>query len=499
MFSPWQVFERPQRSLPVALSLWAAGWAVLAVLDAQLDLANKALILVLVAACAAIWLSPRASLLVSTLAVLAFNFSFVPPRGTFAVDLRQHAFLLLTLLAVSWTVALMMARQRELAAREHRHAEQAEQLRQFGERLREADDPRQLAAYLQQLLAELTGGPASLLFLAPQEQLVGAASTDERAGLRICARNHQAMGPGTGRHDEQPAWYLPLRGRSTNLGAAIARMPDPIGAREDNRLHAQALCDQLGLALERAAAIDHAQHARAAAQLQGLRNTMLAAIAHDHRTPLATILGAATALHDQDDRLAPEQRLRLAATIADEAGQLIRLTENTLQLARLDAPGLQLRTDWESAEDLVGSVLQRLRQRQPPLSLRARIAPGLPLLRCDAILIVQLLDNLVDNALKYGGPPEAIELLVDTDGDQLLLAVRDRGPGVPSTEREAIFAPFQRADHQSGRGAGVGLALCRAIARVHGGELRLRMRRHGGSAFEVRLPLPPQPAPGGDA
>jgi len=466
-----------------AVATWLAGAALLALLDGTLDLANMALILVLVSTLAALWSSPSAAVAASVLGVLAFNYALVPPRGSFSVNLHQHALLLGTMLAVSALVAMLMARQ----------------LRMLGERLREADEPASLAATLLQTLQLASAAPATLLLQAAGtvELLQGEADADETAGLRLCLQQGAAMGPGTGRHEEQPAWYLPMRGRHLSHGAALLRVGPAGAAQEGVRRHAQALCDQMGLALERAAAVRQAAAAREAAQTQALRNTLLAAVAHDHRTPLATILGAASSLHDQADRLSPEQRKHLAATIVDEAGQLARLTENTLQLARLDTPGLALRLDWEAAEELIGTVLRRLRQRDPSRRLRTRVEPDLPLLRCDALLLVQLLDNLVDNALKYGGEAAPVEIVARRIGEQLVIAVRDRGPGVPAAQRERIFESFQRGEAPPGgearRGAGVGLALCRAVARAHGGELRLRPRGHGGTAFELWLPLQAAP------
>jgi two-component system sensor histidine kinase KdpD len=304
------------------------------------------------------------------------------------------------------------------------------------------------------------------------------------------------MGPGTGRYEEQPSWYLPLRGVSGAFGAALIRSATGTGG--ELRDHVQALCDQLGAALERGDSLRAAAAAREQAQDHALRNTLLTAISHDHRTPLATILGAASALHDQDERLSAAQRRRLASTIVDEATQLARLTDNTLQLARLGQVGLALQRDWESVEELVGTVLRRVRQRDPHHRVKARVEAGLPLLRCDAVLMVQLLDNLVDNALEHGAGDAPVEVMARRVGAAVLIAVRDRGPGVPMAQRERIFEAFHRGersgvanggDQLSRPGAGVGLALCRAIASVHGGELRLRARGHGGSSFEVTLPV----------
>jgi two-component system sensor histidine kinase KdpD len=490
-------------------------WAALFGLDGRIDLANMALILVLGAAVAALWSTPWTSLGASAAAILGFNFVFVPPRGAFSVDLRQHALLLLTMLTVSWIVTLLMARLRRHASDAMAHAQHSDRLRLLGEALRAADTPAGQASAAQSALSEVCGGAVTLLLRHAEDDAaadddghcwVGSATPDEAAGLRLCLKEGRAMGPGTGWHDEQPAWYLPLRGLRGAQGAALVRRDAPPG-RTDARLEqAQALCDQLGAALERGAALLAAARAREQAQDHALRNTLLTAISHDHRTPLATILGASSALRDQGDRLSAAQRHRLATTIVDEATQLSRLTDNTLQLARLGAPGIAIRRDWESVEEMVGTVLRRLRQRDAEPRVMARLEPGLPLLRCDAVLMVQLLDNLVDNALKHGGAGQPVEVLARRRGDAVLIAVRDRGPGVPRAARRRIFDAFQRGDRPTPdeggetprrQGAGVGLALCRAIALAHGGELTLRCRSHGGSSFELTLPVEalPEAAP----
>ncbi|MBY0467725.1 MAG: DUF4118 domain-containing protein, partial [Burkholderiaceae bacterium] len=432
------------RSWPGAV-VWAVCAAALTGLDGRLDLANLAMILVLASALAALWLPPVVAMLACAAAVLAFNVAFVPPRGRLDVDLQQHTLLLLTMLAVGWIISLLMALQRQLAAAERRHTVRAEQLQQLGESLRDADDPRTCGPQLCQVLSRLNGDAVMLILVGdtvPRPltatppidpalcQWVGEPDADERTGLWLCLQQTQPMGPGTGRHEGQPGWYLPMRGRRSSFGAALLRLPAvPVDA-DLTRAHAQSLCDQMGLAIERALAARTAAEACAEAQDQKLRNTLLAAISHDYRTPLATILGAAGALHDQGDRLSLAQRQRLATTIADEADQLARLTTNTLQMVRLETPGLALTLDWESAEELVGAVLRRVRQRravEPDEGgprLRARLEPELPLLRCDALLLTQMLENLVDNALKYAGT-SGVEILVRREGgDRLVLAVR---------------------------------------------------------------------------
>lgn len=499
---------------------WADGWKVLLVwaiaagamawLDNQVDLANLAMVLVLASAVSSLWLPAAVSMGLSALGVLVFNVAFIPPRGTFHVDVQRHLLLLGVMLVVSWIVAVLMARLRQAAEAARVHADRADQLRALGDALRDADEPRHEAGRLREALQALTGGPVQLLVLnapAPAvndraaETWLGEPNDDVRTGAWACLRQQAAFGPGTGQYEELSAWYLPLRGRGGHFGAAWLDLSHLSRRDTALRAHAQSLCDQMGQALSRAHALAAAREARTQAHDQGVRNALLAAISHDFRTPLATIMGAGSSLQEQDARLSIEQRRKLATTIVDEAQHLSRMTDNALQLARLDAPGVRLSLDWESAEELVGTVLRHARQRHPQRQVRARLEPGLPLLRCDALLLTQLLDNLVDNALKYSEPTTFVEVLVRRQQDQVVLSVRDRGPGVPPGWRERVFEVFQRGDDRHAAtlagarvGAGVGLAVCRAIARAHGGELKLRPRGHGGSSFELWLPVAEQPA-----
>lgn len=518
-----------RQDLALAALTWASAFGLMLRLDGMVELANLALLLVLAAAVAGWWLSVWASLLSSALAVLAFAWLFVPPRFSFTVDHHPHALLLFSMLSLCSITALLMGRSRRQTAQARLMGARAEQLRAFSDSLRDVHAPQSLAPLLHQALDALRPEPVQLLVLKnhlpPRNDAEAAlwlgpeADADQATGLWLCLRDGRAFGPGTGRHQDLKAWFLPLRGRHASYGAALLHLP--AGGQEEPglRAHAQSLCDQMGLALERQATEQTAQRARDEASSQATRNALLAAISHDYRTPLACIMGAASSLLEQDARLDARQRQRLAATILDEIEALRRMTDNSLQLARLDAPGVTLSLDWESAEEIIGGVLRRSRQRRATVSetesapsrLRARVEPELPLLRCDAVLLSQLLDNLVDNALKYGaGSP--VEILARSlpwpeagprQGEpHIVLSVRDRGPGVSRAWQDRIFNAFQRGaetqsdrpDGSERRGAGVGLAACRAIALAHGGAMRYRARAHGGASFECWLPVQAAPS-----
>jgi two-component system, OmpR family, sensor histidine kinase KdpD len=489
---------------------WAIGWVGMFWLDKQLDLANLAMFLVLSSALASLWLPAWASVLASALAVLAFNWTFVPPRYTFSVDLHQNALLLLAMLLVNWIIAGLVIRLRRLAEAANAVAVREARLRQWGDTLRDASDPAAHAAALHAALAQATEVPVVVSVLRrldsqPEDAstlTVGEPSDEQRTGLALCIRDGRPMGSGSGRYDELHDAYLPLRGRGTTLGAALVRDFSRHQHATELRPHLQALCDQMGGALQRSLIALKEQQAREQAQLQTTRNAFLAAISHDYRTPLATIMGAASALQDQGDRMDAGQRRRLASGIVEESERLSRLTDNTLQLARLDAPAVSLRCDWESAEEIVGTALRRARQRPQGARIKAWVEPGLPLLWCDAMLVSQLLDNLLDNALKYSPADTPVALHAARDDTELCLSVSDRGPGIGPAWRERVFEVFQRGEDNpqplgrdaERRGAGVGLAVCRAIARAHQGELRLVSPTGGGCRFDFRLPLR-EPAP----
>jgi two-component system, OmpR family, sensor histidine kinase KdpD len=492
-----------------ALALWLAAWVGATLLDHHVDLANQAMLFVIASVTASIWLAAPAAFAFALACTLSFNWGFVHPRRSFAVDLERHAVLLAAMLMVSWLIAGLVWRLRAQTAAARDAARWAAALQAIGEALRDSAEPIDQAEPVARALTQLGGRPAALMLLRDELPpadagdaiwLHGEVDADERAGLWLCLRQSQAFGPGTGRHGDQPAWYLPLRSRGASYGAALVRLAEPESAPDGGRARAQALCDLLGVAMQRAVLARQSAAARELAQTQGVRNALLASISHDYRTPLAVILGAASSLQQQGERLSQAQRERLSGQIVEEVEQLSRMTDNTLQLARLDTPGVRLRLDWESAEEIVGTALAHARRSDPARRLRARLEPALPLLRCDAMLLSQLLDNLVDNALKYSEGPvdlvarQQLPMPGETSQPQLVLAVRDRGPGIAPAERRRVFEVFQRGDAAgAARGAGVGLAVCRAIAQAHGGELRLRSRAHGGSSFELWLPVVPAP------
>ena len=485
------------RSWGEAALLLVAATAVGAAADAHVSLTSQAMIYVLALVIAAYRLHWQQSVACAVGAVTALNFFFVPPRWTFDVESQEHFIALAVMLVVALVINHLVASLR----RETRHAAvselRARQLQALATGLADAKAPHEILNLGQRALDAAFAGPNTLVLGdSINDGALQAADGAVRDGLRSCMVESAVLGPGTGRWPGLEAWYLPLGGKGEALGAACVR--PAVAADIDGREHAQALCALLAQAAWRARLATMAQAAQAEAQRQQIQGTFLAAVSHDLRTPLAAIVGAASSLQTQADKLSPSEQARLLGSIASEASYLSTLTENTLQLVRLataNGPQQVLLRDWESLEEIVGSVLARVRQRDPGRRIKSRVAAGLPLIKADPVLLAQLISNLLDNALAYsdGG----IDLVVDAGEQALVIAIKDRGPGIAPTEQDLIFEPYRRGDQagsRGSRGAGLGLALCRAIALAHGGSLVLRRRGGGGSSFVTTLPLShPQP------
>ena len=223
-------------------------------------------------------------------------------------------------------------------------------------------------------------------------------------------------------------------------------------------------------------------------QTEQMRSSLLSAVSHDLRTPLASITGAASTLRTQGDRLAPETRGELLESISDEADRLGRLVSNLLDMTRFESGGVELRRDLYPLEEIVGTALQRMERQLEGRAVLTDLSENLPMVFVDDVLLGQVLWNLLENAAKYTPPGTPLELAASEE-DGVVIEVRDRGPGVPVGEEERIFEKFYRAKSDGVRGAGLGLPICRAIVEAHRGTIQALARPGGGSIFRIRLPL----------
>jgi two-component system, OmpR family, sensor histidine kinase KdpD len=474
----------------VAIALVAAT-AVSAALDGVVSLTSQAMVYLFAVVAAAYALERVAAIVCAVGAVTAFNFFFVPPRYTLAVEHREHLIALAAMLAVALLVSTLSAALKRQTAAARASETRARQLRELAAELIAAGSEGDALRMGREAFAQAFAGP---LFVAAARdgRLDGAEALPEdvRRGLSCCIADAAVLGPGTGRWPGLEAWYVPLGRRGDVVGAA--RIEPALAADTIGREHAQAIAALLAQGIARLRLVEANLAARAALERQHVQSTFLASVSHDLRTPLTAIVAAASSLQQQRGRLATAEQDRMLASIASEASYLSAVTENTLQLVRLSAGGVDLRLEWQSIEEIAGSVVARLRARAGGDRIGVRIERELPLVRGDATLLAQLVANLLDNALKYSDGP--VELTACRAGEQVVLSVKDRGPGLATAETARVFEPFYRGGHGAGlRGAGLGLALCKAIAVAHGATIAASGRRRGGARFTLALPIEVQP------
>jgi two-component system sensor histidine kinase KdpD len=286
------------------------------------------------------------------------------------------------------------------------------------------------------------------------------------------------------------AIYLPLRGSRRVKGVLVA-CPQPrtrtLPTEQLNLLDAFAA--QLESSLQRARLAEAAEAARLSAERALLRNTLLTSISHDLRTPLTTIAGAGSLIAQPEYALNADRRATLGRLIEHKARDMTRLLTNVLELMQIEFGGRSLRSDWHTVDDLVSLALRgsesRLAQRRIVLDLPS----DLPLISVEPTLIVQILSNLLENAAKYTPPGTTITICATLREESIMISVADDGPGFPPGDPDRLFDKFQRGRSESNIvGVGLGLAICRAAANLHGGNIRALNNPGGGARFEISLP-----------
>jgi len=271
----------------------------------------------------------------------------------------------------------------------------------------------------------------------------------------------------------------------------------PRWSEPDQRFLLEAFANQTALAVERALLAEQSVETQRKADREHLRNALLSSVSHDLRTPLAGITGAASALLGGGENLGAEARHELLETIHEEAQQLQRLVTNLLDITSIESGVMVVKKDWTPVEEVVGSALNRLEPFLKGREVRVELPPSLPLVPMDAVLMEQVLINLLENALKYSPLDKPVEVKGWATERLFTLCVADKGPGIPEGEEERIFEKLVRLQHGDRKpGAGLGLAICKGIVQAHEGRIQACNRPTGGAQFLVSLPLggsPPVP------
>jgi two-component system sensor histidine kinase KdpD len=318
----------------------------------------------------------------------------------------------------------------------------------------------------------------------------------ERAVAQWVLEHGERAGLGTDTLPGAHALYLPLQASEGTIGVVQLRPHETMKLWPPERLGlVETLVSLTALALERVQFAQTAERARLEMDTERLRNSLLSAVSHDLRTPLAGIVGASSTLAEMSDRLDPSTRKELAQSIYEESERLDRQVSNLLEMARLDAGSIAVHKEWHSLQDVVSPVIDRMDASLKTHAVKVKVPADLPLAAFDPGLISEVLTNLLENATKYTPCDAPIEIEAHRDDNELVMSVADTGPGVPSGDEARIFERFYQPANGAPHGAGLGLSICRGIVELHGGAISAKNRPQGGLEVQFTLPLngsPPQ-------
>ena len=495
--------QTPKRWLPYVWSalICTAVTLLTAPLHALLDLANIVMVFLLAVVLVAVRYGRGPAVMAAFLSVGAFDFINVPPRVTFSVNDAQYLLMFAVMLIVALVIGQMTAGLKFQARVANLREERARALYEMSRDLSGALLMEQIAEIAARFLrTEFEASSAMLV-----EDLQGKMTTVLRApdvspgvdvGMAQWAFDHsEAVGHGTNTLPATGILYLPLKAPTRTRGvlAIEPRNPARLDGPEQWRV-LDTCASLLAISLERIHYVDVAQSTTVQVESERLRNSLLAAIAHDLRTPLSALVGMADALAMA--QAPPDSKhSELARSMRSAALRMSSQVNNLLDMARLQAGQVRLNLQWLPLEEAIGSALRALEGTLNPRRVSALLPSDLPLLRIDPALFERVLCNLLENAGKYAPADTPIEIHATATSNRIRVMVDDHGPGLPIGREEAIFQMFERGRKEGATpGVGLGLAICRAIIEAHGGFIVGEARSGGGARFTMDLPReqPPQ-------
>jgi two-component system sensor histidine kinase KdpD len=447
-----------------------------------------------VVASAAIW-GFWPSVFAAVLSVAAASFFFYSPIFSFHVADAQNVADLAVFVIVAAFTSRLAASVRAQALEARRRQQSIARLLAFAERLAGSATDGELHAAILEHLAPVLGRPIWLL-LPEEGQLAVAAALGEEgappepvrlAAARLMSAENAAVS----------GWRLePLATAQGRAGVIAACAPDATreaGTPAERQL-AKALLGQAALAIERARLRREIADARVRAQGEALREALLNSVSHDLQTPLAAILGSASALESFGEQGEPAARRELTAAIREEAERLASYIENLLDLTRIRSGQVAPRLEWVELSDIVDAALRRKRKALEGRAVEVALPADLPMLRLDLFLMEHALANVLDNSAKYAPPGSPLKIAARLEDGEVVLDVADSGSGVPPQDLGRIFDPFYRGCGSADRGSpgsGLGLAICRAFVEANGGSVAAFSAGPGqGTTLRMRLPLP---------
>ena len=464
-------------------------------LESFIDLPNIVMLFLLGVLGIALRYGRGPAALASVLNVASFDFFFVPPRLSFQVADVQYVLTFGVMLAVGLIVGQLTAGLRFQARIAMHRERRSHALFEVARDLSSVLATEQVVAAAGAAVAREFRARAHLYVLDADDRLASPLAAPDAAGLDLgtarWAFDHaRPAGLGT---DTLPgsAWlYLPLKAPMRTRGVLALQPDEPrLLLVPEQRQQLATFAALTAIALERVHYVEIAQQATVQMESERLRNSLLAALSHDLRTPLAGLVGLAGSLRLTKPALSAEQE-EIAQSLQTEAMRMGTQIDNLLDMARIESGNVKLRREWHSLEEIVGSAVRATSRVLASRHIAVELAPGLPLVECDAVLIERVFVNLLENAAKYTPPSARVTVAARIEGLDMAVTVTDDGPGIRAGQEQAIFEKFTRGARESSvAGVGLGLAICKAIVEAHGGSIAASNGAGGGAVFRFTLPL----------
>ena len=445
------------------------------------------------------------NLFAATLTAVCWNYLFVPPTLTFRISGIHDAMLFGMYFVVALAIGQLTTRMRLQQEVDRQRERRTAALYRLTQELGSAGNfPELLGAAIREVstafeadVAVLLPDPESNTQLSPYPAGLWQLDEKEESVAGWVFQHDQPAGRFTDTLPQAAALHLPLSAGGKASGVIALRFRSEREPTIQQRNLLDSFVRQIALAIDRQRLRDADIRAELLAESERLGKTLLDSVSHELRTPLAAITSAAAGLEDLEDRDNPVLRRALTSELREASARLNRFVSNLLDMTRLESGPMKLRREWCDVGDLVNVARRELEKELANHRVTVVVAPGVPLVQMDFVLMQQALMNLLLNAAVHTPPGTEVTIKASTQDKELLLTVADHGPGIPPDALPHLFDKFYRAPKAKAGGSGLGLSIVKGFVEAHGGRVQAQNRPGGGAEFTIRLPLgeaPPPPA-----
>lgn len=487
---------------------YACGLAMVALVTAlcrqfNIEIVNIALLYQLPVTLSAFWWGRWPSYFTALCGVAAFDFLFVPPTLTFDVTDVRYLWSFFTFLIVAFVIGGRTELLRKEAAFARQRERSTRAVYEFSRAIAAVIDLQLITNGLVKQAAETVGRAIAVMLpdqtgklsvraeYYPQKKQNTPPLREQLSEIAVAAwtfQHGEAAGRSTDTLPSANYLYIPLKTAENIVGVLAIQVEDHKIVPEEKRL-IDAWAGLAAIAVERVSLAEQAREAALFVESDRLRTALFNSISHELRTPLASILGSVSTLLETEGIYSEAARRELLENIEEGAVRMERVVANLLDTARLESGMVQLKLDWCDTEDIIGTALQRLRDTTEQYTFEIKVAPELPIIKADCVLLEQVLINLIDNAMKYSSRGSSILITADYEGKWVTFSVSDTGVGIPEEDLVKVFDKFYRVrqpKHVSG--TGLGLSICKGIIEAHGGRIWAERRPGGGTTISFQLP-----------